>query len=835
VIARVAVMLPVGQPFDYVVPQALVPSVRPGVRVWAPWGRRSIEGVVVGLDPPDSPGDLKSLTRLVDAPALPAPLIELATWIAEYYMAPPGEVMRLLLPAGGRARARRTVTLTDEGVRAVATLGAALEDQPLHALDAVTRALLRALRERPLAEATLLAAPDGAQAHAPRERTGGARGGEQERDERRDARKRVSALLGLVERGWVEIVEDVRTKGRRAQQWVKVARVPGDGELARAPKRLAVWQKIQAAGEIAVASLDDAAQVRALADAGLVRIESREVGSDPFAAAYVESAMPTPNAAQAAALDKIDAALEASAFAPFLLHGVTGSGKTEVYLRAIAATLARGRTALVLVPEISLTPQLAARFRGRFGHGVAVLHSALSDAARSEAWQRIRRGEVSIALGARSAVFAPLEQLGMVVIDEEHDPSFKQQDGVRYHGRDVALVRARAAGAVVVLGSATPSMETWAASQDGRFTLLELPERATPRPLPAVEILDLRQHKIMAAHGSGPALISAPLAQAIETALAAGEQTLLFLNRRGFATFILCKSCGVAARCRDCSVTLTYHRGADQLQCHYCGFRTATPRVCAGCGSRALERLGFGTEQVEAVVRDRFPDARVARLDRDTAEGAGLERVLDGVRRGDIDILVGTQMITKGHDFPSVTLVGVVLADHGMGLPDFRADERTFQLLEQVAGRAGRGDRPGRVLVQTYSPQHPAVTCARDHAFHRFAELELAVRREGVYPPFVRLACVHVDGADPVEVRAVAEAAATAVRAACGRAPDDLGAALLGPAEAPLGRLKGRTRWQLFCKAKTARALRVLCRAALGTAAPKGIRVSADIDPTSML
>jgi primosomal protein N' (replication factor Y) len=310
---------------------------------------------------------------------------------------------------------------------------------------------------------------------------------------------------------------------------------------------------------------------------------------------------------------------------------------------------------------------------------------------------------------------------------------------------------------------------------------------------------------------------------------------LLFLNRRGFATFVLCRSCGHKAGCAHCAVTLTWHRAADQLVCHYCGHREAAPRVCASCGSKSLERLGFGTEQVEAVVRERFPAARVARLDRDTAAGAGLTRVLDGVRTGKIDILVGTQMITKGHDFPNVTLVGVVLADHGMGLPDFRADERTFQLLEQVAGRAGRGEQPGRVLIQTYSPEHPAVTCARDHAYHRFVAHELEVRKEGCYPPFSRLACVLVDGADPVEVRQVAEACAVEVRSACSRAPVELNASLLGPSEAPLSRLKGRTRWQLFLKAATARGLRALCRAALATAHGRQVRLSADIDPTSML
>jgi primosomal protein N' (replication factor Y) len=803
----VAVLLPVAQPFDYVVPGALAEVVRPGVRVWVPWGRRSVEGVVVSLDPPDSPADLKPLARVVDAPPLPPELVELAAWIADYYMAPPGEVMRLLLPAGGRARAKRSVSLSDEGARVAALVGGALEPFELAELDGKMRAVLQALREGAEAEGVI------------EERIPGA----------------AAALRALGERGLVEIAEEVRTRAARGETWVRVVRAAADGELARAPRRLAVLRRLEeAGGPVPLESLDDdaqaAAHVRALAEAGLVSLEKREIARDPFSGAGLVEPPVEPNAAQLTALHAIEGALEKGTYAPFLLHGVTGSGKTEVYLRAIKSALARGKRALVLVPEIALTPQLAARFRGRFGSDVAVLHSALSDAARADAWRRIRRGEVAIALGARSAVFAPLEQLGIVVVDEEHDPSFKQQDGVRYHGRDVALVRARAAGAVVVLGSATPQAETWHAARDGRFTLLELPERATPRPLPPITLIDLKQYKLERGQ-----LLSAPLLKALEETLAAGEQSILFLNRRGFSTFILCKACGQTARCRDCAVTLTWHRAKDQLVCHYCGFRVSAPRVCTACGARALERLGFGTEQVEAVVQERFPSARVARLDRDTAEGAGLQRILDGVRSRAIDVVVGTQMITKGHDFPDVTLVGVVLADHGMGLPDFRADERTFQLLEQVAGRAGRGERPGRVIVQTYAPQHPAVTCARDHAYRRFVEEELSVRREGAYPPFVRLACIHVDGADPAEVRAAAEAATLAAKSAAARAPADVEAALLGPAEAPLSRLKGRTRWQLFIKARTARALRVLVRAALSAGAPRSVRLSADVDPTSML
>jgi primosomal protein N' (replication factor Y) len=806
VIARVAVFAPVGHALDYDVPTALAPRVAVGARVWAPLAGRSVEGVVLALDAAGAAARTRPLARLVDAPPIPADLMGLAAWMAEYYVAPLGEVLRLMLPAGGRARARRHAALTDSGVRAAAALDGALEPPSLAALDAKARMLLAALRARRRAVDSLEA-----------EVAGGA-----------------AALRRLVDAGLVAVEEQVRAAAARPEEWLVVARPPADGELARAPRRAALHARVAAAGAIALDDLrqNDApavAHARALVRAGLLAIEARE---RPRAAVEtVARDRPPPlTDEQAAALAVIEPAIEAGRYAPFVLHGVTGSGKTEVYLHAIAAALARGRGALVLVPEISLTPQLEARFRARFGSQIAVLHSALGDSERQDAHRRIERGEVRIVVGARSAVFAPLARPGVLVVDEEHDPSFKQEEGVRYHGRDVALMRARAAGAVALLGSATPSLETFTAAREGRLGLLALARRATPRPLPTVEIVDLKMHRV----GEG-GVLSAPLRQALAATLDAGEQAILFLNRRGFSTFLLCRSCGVALRCRDCSVTLTYHRRREQVACHYCGFRAAPPEVCAGCGARAIERLGFGTEQVESIVRELFPRARVARLDRDTAQGDHLMRVLDGVRAHTVDVVVGTQMITKGHDFPGVTLVGVVLADHGMGMPDFRAAERTFQLLEQVAGRAGRGERAGRVLVQTYNPQHPAVTCARDHDYLRFAELELAARRELSYPPLSRLACVRIDGADPTTVRRIAEAAATRAHAACARAPVEENAAVVGPAEAPLSRLKGRTRWQLFLKARGARALRVLARAALSVEAPRAVRTSVDIDAISML
>ena len=395
-----------------------------------------------------------------------------------------------------------------------------------------------------------------------------------------------------------------------------------------------------------------------------------------------------------------------------------------------------------------------------------MLHSALPPRERLAAWRRLRAGEVGIALGARSAVFAPVRALGVVVVDEEHDPSFKQEEGVRYHGRDLAVVRAQRAGAIAILGSATPSLESAHNVIRGRFARLVLPERATPRPLPEVTVVDLRRHP------PGPdGLLSAPLADALGAALAAGEQSILFLNRRGFSTLLLCQSCGHVVRCPNCAVSMTYHRGRSRLVCHYCGRLQHVPERCPSCASTRLERMGIGTEHVESIVRERFPDARVARLDRDTAgdradAGSGLAAILARMHAGEIDVLVGTQMVTKGHDFPGVTLVGVLKPDQTMNLPDFRAAERTFQLIEQVAGRAGRGDRPGRVIIQTYAPDHPSIVAAATHDYEGFAHDELIAREETGYPPFSRMIALRIDARDGAKARAAATAAADAARAA---------------------------------------------------------------------
>ena len=540
--------------------------------------------------------------------------------------------------------------------------------------------------------------------------------------------------------------------------------------------------------------------------------------------------LPVLNTHQQVAFDALQAAL-GKAYQGFLLQGVTGSGKTEVYLRLIAEARRLKKGALVLVPEIALTPQLAARFRARFGDDVAVLHSALPPADRLAAWRRLRSGEVGIAVGARSAVFAPVHELAVVVVDEEHDGSFKQEEGVRYHGRDLAVMRAHQAKAIVVLGSATPSLESFRNVLVGRFTRLLLPTRANPaaatRPLPPVEIIDMRRYRM------GPdQLLAAPLAQAVTEALVAGEQTILFLNRRGFSTLMHCPLCGVVLRCSSCDVSMTLHRGRDKLICHYCGRIEPIPARCPACKQPGLRGLGTGTERVESVVQALFPSARVARLDRDTTEGNRdrLEALLARVHNREIDILVGTQMVTKGHDFEGVTLVGVLQPDQGMHLPDFRAAERTFQLLEQVAGRAGRGNRPGRILVQTFSPDHPAIQFLRTHDYEGFVRDELALRESASYPPFSRMIALRLDSCCEASVRIAAAAVAARVRAQAGSA-----VVVLGPAEAPIRRVRGRTRYQIWLAGTDRAKLLAVARASGEVTLPHDVRLAIDVDPQSVL
>jgi primosomal protein N' (replication factor Y) (superfamily II helicase) len=564
---------------------------------------------------------------------------------------------------------------------------------------------------------------------------------------------------------------------------------------------------------------------------GLVTIREQRIDRDPFEHAVSAVAPPAAREAtpdQRRALETLLPLAASGSFHVALLHGVTGSGKTEVYLRLAEAVRHGGRGVLMLVPEIALTPQVAASFRSRFGAAVAIQHSGLSDGERHDQWHRIRRGDVDVVIGTRSAVFAPLRRPGLIVVDEEHDSSYKQDETPRYHGRDVAIMRGKFAGALVVIGSATPTIESYTNALEQKYTLVTMATRVLERPMARVTVVNMREEM---AEAGDDVVLSRPLVSAIHDRLERGEQSLILLNRRGFATAVVCRQCTATLECPNCSISLTIHtQGAHWSgRCHYCNFLKPVPRTCETCAAPYLERVGFGTERVEAEARRRFPSARIARVDRDTVRRKGrLVEILEQVAARKVDILIGTQMIAKGHDFPDVTLVGVISADVGLGLADFRASERTFQLLTQVAGRAGRGERPGEAIIQSLVPNHYAITLAMTQNYRDFYDTEIKYRRTMRYPPQVAMVNVVSRG------RTFAEAMAAA-RGLAAAASGPKGFVILGPAPAPLTRLRGEHRVQFFLKGTSRRAMREALQLAVSRSPSLARRVSIDVDPLSML
>ncbi len=644
---------------------------------------------------------------------------------------------------------------------------------------------------------------------------------------------------------------------RPAQRTRRILRLAGeapslierDAIFGRAKQQRALFEAIEAlGGSTSAEHLRDqlgfsSAVISALEKRGLVVVEAEVVARDPFLSRrIVQTPRLSPTDAQLNAIEEMSAADGAETF---LLHGVTGSGKTLVYIELLRAVLNRGKSAIVLVPEIALTPQTVDRFRGAFGDSIAVLHSALSDGERYDAWLALKRGEKRIAVGARSAVFAPVSDLGAIIVDEEHEASYKQGEAPRYHAREVAIMRAHAAGALVVLGSATPSLESWVNAAAGKYRLLRLPDRVAGGKLPKVEIVNLRSRFSGGNGASAPPYsdydrtISAELDEALHARLARREQSILLLNRRGYASFVQCDECGYVASCPNCSITLTHHRTPERLVCHYCLHQEEPATKCGRCGGVTLRQRGVGTQRVERLLGERFPAAGIARMDVDTTSGKWAHvEILDRVASGEVDILLGTQMIAKGLDFPNVTLVGVVDADVGINLPDFRASERCFQLLSQVAGRAGRGPKGGSVIIQTRVPEHHAVVHALTHDYDTFVHAEIEGRREPAYPPFVRLANIIFS--------AVEEEAAMELALAAGEWMSQLlaagqveGITLVGPAPCPIERIKNRWRWHLLLKSSQpgtlTRALRFFAERYDPATASAERRITIDRDPVSLL
>lgn len=599
-----------------------------------------------------------------------------------------------------------------------------------------------------------------------------------------------------------------------------------------------IFKILETSGEILLSTLTEtagvtAAPVKALEKKGLVTISNESVYRDPHEGVELLKTEPlTLMPQQAAALNRIIEAMNEPEPPVLLLHGVTGSGKTEVYLQAISHALEQGRGAIVLVPEIALTPQTVDRFRSRFAdkpERVAVLHSSLSDGERYDEWHRIRSGEARIVVGARSALFAPVHNLGLIVVDEEHEPTYKQDEAPRYNARDTAVMRGKMEKCAVVLGSATPALESYSNAKNGKYRYVDMPIRVDDRRMPPIRIVDMR---IAAQQEGRPVLFSRELVEAIRTRLDRAEQTMIFLNRRGFASSLICPDCGYVAECEHCSVGMTFHKARARLVCHICGEEKPVPASCPECKSDKFRHAGAGTEKIEEVMTKLFPKARIERMDSDTMRRKNAHRdVLGKFRTGKIDILIGTQMIAKGLDFPNVTLVGVVNPDHALHMADFRAGERVFQLLTQVAGRAGRGEAAGEVIVQTYTPHHPAVQAARRMDFAGFCDQESAFRKDLGYPPYTHLTCITLRGKTEAEVAAAAEKLFQALEKC---SPSTL---MLSPAmPAPIARMRGEYRWQILLRAARTKTMNDALRAAFGfVKLPKAVRITVDVDATSLM
>lgn len=804
-IVEVAVGLPVSKTFHYRIPEKMKDFLQVGMRVLVPFKGRKVTGFAIDLldHPPNGVEEkLLEVEDLLDeVPLIDPKMLRFHRWIADYYIYPLGEVIKTGLPPGLQLKSELVLRLTQNG-KEYLTRGdlEPIQEKVFKEIERFGKVTLKKILKKFSGEVSR------------------------------------SQLFSWKKKGLLHIDVGVEEKEVKPKFEKVVIYQGGEPSKPISRKQSEILRWVKERGEISSSELNKrfkapSKAIQSLKARGLVAISDREVIRDLSAQAELKAyPKPEPTSDQETVLTEVLKGVHSKRFSPFLIYGVTGSGKTEIYLRAIEEVLNQGREAIVLVPEISLTPQLLSRFKDRFGENLSLLHSKLGRGERYDQWRRIWKGEVKIAVGARSAIFAPFKNVGIIIVDEEHDPSYKQEEKLKYHARDLSVVRAQQDEATLLLGSATPSLESFHNAEKRRFHLLTLPQRIGGKPLPRVEIVDMRNEK---------GLLSEKLKASLQKNIADKKQSLLFLNRRGFANFILCPDCGFTFKCPNCSVTLTYHLRDRSLQCHYCDYRIRAPGDCPKCEGHRLQGMGIGTERLEQEIRSLFPETQVSRMDHDTTSRKwSHQQILKSLESGKIDILVGTQMIVKGHDFPNITFVGVVSADTSLHFPDFRSSERTFQLLTQVAGRAGRGEVFGEVVIQTFNPDHYSILKAKDHDFIGFFQEESQFRRALDYPPFSRLINFRLVGNSEKKTKAVSEE--------MGRIGRDLlkrgygkGIEILGPSAAPFAKMRGKFRWQMLAKGKSPKLVHQFAQELAfrleEETKGKGVSLDIDVDPVFIL
>lgn len=807
---EVAVTIPTQTTFTYKVPEKLLLLVQVGKRVLVPFGRRRITGYITSVLPEDTTPEYKTrdiIEILDEIPLFSESHIPFFKWISNYYLYPFGEVIKSALPGGININDTTFAVITPKGQKAL------IKQKKLSQPEV---SVLSGLNISEQSSGALI---------------------------RNNENVSISTINALAKKELIELKRELKKNavGQKTERFVKFTG-HGISKTNLTEKRINIIDLLEEKEIISVRNLKDIIPTAAgffkfLEAEGFIEFFEKKVYRDPFGDAITPDTAPTLMPEQSDVVETVSAKIGAG-FSPFLLAGVTGSGKTEVYMRLIEETVKKGFSAIVLVPEIALISQTERRFRGRFGENIAVLHSGLSKGEKYDQWLRIANKEVTIVIGARSAIFAPVENIGIIIVDEEHDSSYKQENGLKYNGRDLAVVRAKLSDAIFLSGSATPSIQSWHNTTTGKFAELKLTKRVSDRPMPEIDIVDLKKFQDLPGIHS---FITPPLELLMKETLEKKEQVLLFLNRRGYANYPLCATCGEPMKCINCDVSLTLHQGSNAYRCHMCGYMTAANSKCRTCNSSKIKNLGFGTERIEAAVKALFPDASVARMDQDTTTMKGsVVKILKGVKEKKTDVLIGTQMIAKGHDFPGITLVGIICADQSLNFPDFRACERTFQLLAQVAGRAGRGTKPGKVIMQTYNPEHFSILAAKKQNFFKFYDNEITFRESLGYPPYSRMVQIKISASDRNQAKQYASLTGDFLNNTILTNNSSFGSiSILGPIEAAIPKMANRYRWQILLKSDIPSQLHKLSSLLVsetGKSLKKNdIRITVDVDPYYMM